>query len=129
MDRRDFLQSAFACAISNSISGVGAASRLLGAEIQEPYENPNWASLDRKASVRASSHVADPPWGYAPSNIFGGDLMSAWEADTQTSGAWIEIGFPETRSVREIWVLSKALPRDILGQDVYSLVHCCPAIS
>lgn len=123
MDRRDFLQSAFACAISSSIPGVGAASRLLGAEIQEHDENPNWASLDRKASVRASSHVADPPWGYAPSNIFGDDLMSAWEADTQTSGAWIEIGFPETRSVREIWVLSKALPRDILGQDVYTLVY------
>jgi alpha-mannosidase len=128
MDRRDFLQSAFACAISSSIPGVGKASRLLGAESHEQYENPNWASLDFQATARASSHVADPPWGYAPSNIFGDRLLAksrilGWEADMQAAGAWIEIGFPEIRSVTEIWILPSTVPGDIFGPAVYTLLY------
>ncbi len=123
MDRRDFLQSALACAVFSSIPGIGPASRLLGAELQETEENPNWANLAHKASVRASSHVADPPWGYPPVNAIGDDLMNSWEADGQASGAWLEVGFPGARPVSEIWVLPKALPRDVLGQDVYNLAY------
>jgi alpha-mannosidase len=123
MDRRDFLQSAFASALFRSFPAIGTASRLIGAELQPVEENTNWASVAAKASVQASSHVADPPWGYPPANAIGDDLMNAWEADGQASDAWIEIGFPETRPVSEVWILPKALPRDILGQDVYTLAY------
>jgi alpha-mannosidase len=123
MDRRDFLQSALASAVFRSLPGIGTATRLLGAELQPVEENTNWASVAGKATVQASSHVADPPWGYPPANAIGDDLMNAWETDGQASGAWIEIGFPEARPVSEVWILPKALPRDILGQDVYTLAY------
>ena len=103
--------------------GIGTASRLLGAERQPTEENANWASVAGKATVQASSQVADPPWGYPPANAIGDDLMNGWEADGQAAGAWIEIGFPEARPVSEVWILPKALPRDIIGQDVYTLAY------
>src|ERR1700739_1117727 len=108
MDRRDFLQSAFASALFRSMPGIGTASRLLGAEIQPTEENANWASVAGKATVQASSQVADPPWGYPPANAIGDDLMNGWEADGQASGAWIEIGFPEARPVSEVWIHPRA---------------------
>jgi alpha-mannosidase len=123
MDRRDFLQSSVAAVLFRSFPAIGKASRLLAAELQPAEENPNWASVAAKATVQASSYVADPPWGYSPANAIGNDLMNAWEADGQASGAWIEIGFPEARPVSEVWVLPKALPRDIIGQDVYTLAY------
>ena len=122
MDRRDFLQSAIACAIFRSIPGIGAASRLLGAELDQT-ENPNWADVQHKATVHASSFVEDPPWGYQPLNALGNDLMNSWEADSQASGAWLEVTFPEARPVSEVWVLPKALPRDVIGQDVYNFAY------
>ncbi|MHB1952433.1 MAG: glycoside hydrolase family 38 N-terminal domain-containing protein [Sulfobacillus sp.] len=123
MDRRDFLQSGSACAIFCSIPGIGPASRLLAADLSEPNQNPNWASLDLKATVRSSSHSPDPTWGYAPTNVFGNDLSSGWQTKDQTAGAWIEVGFPEERPVSEIWILPQVLPRNVVGQDVYTLVY------
>ncbi len=123
MDRRNFLQSALACAFFRSIPNIGAASRLLAADVPTREDNPNWASLDEKATVQASSHVEDPPGGYAPINAIGPDLMNSWEADGQASGAWIEVTFPEARPVSEVWVLPRALPRDIIGQDVYNFAY------
>jgi alpha-mannosidase len=123
MDRRDFLQSALASAVFSSIPGIGKASRLFGADLPATEDNTNWAALAQKPSVQASSFVADPPWGYTPLNAIGEDLMNSWEADGQASGAWLEVKFPQPRPVSEIWVLSKALPRDVLGQDVYNLAY------
>ena len=123
MDRRDFLQSSVAAVLFRSFPGIGTASRLLAAELQPAEENTNWASVAAKATVQASSHVADPPWGYPPANAIGNDVMNGWEADGQAAGAWIEIGFPEARPVSEVWILPKALPRDIIGQDVYTLAY------
>ena len=77
MDRREFLQSAFASALFRSFPGIGTASRLLGAEFQPAEENTNWASVAARSTVQASSHVADPPWGYPPANAIGDDLMNA----------------------------------------------------
>jgi hypothetical protein len=67
------------------------------AEFQQPYENPTRASLDRRASVRASSYLAERREEYAPSNAVGDDLRNAWESDGQTGDAWIEIGSPDAR--------------------------------
>jgi alpha-mannosidase len=123
MNRREFLRNGVACSAFFSIPGIGAASRLLAAEIQHPDENPNWVSSDMGVTVRASSYSPDPTWGYAPTNALGSDLSSGWQTKEQTAGAWIEIGFPEERPVSEIWILPQVLPRDIIGQDVYTLVY------
>jgi alpha-mannosidase len=123
MDRRKFLQFALASAIFRSIPGIGTATRLYAAVVPVDGENLNWATLEQKATVRASSHVEDPPWGYAPLNAIGADLMNSWEADGESSGAWIEVAFAEPRPVSEVWVLPKALPRDIIGQDVYNFAY------
>lgn len=123
MDRREFLQSGLACATLYSVPGMGAASRLLAAEIGKADDNPNWASREHQATIRASSYSPDPSWGYAPINVFGEDLCSGWQTKEQTAGAWIEIAFPEERSVSELWILAHALPHDIRGQDVYTMVY------
>lgn len=123
MDRREFLRGVLTGALFSPIPGIGTATQLLGAVPQTSEENPNWATFANRAAVQASSYVADPPWGYAPANAIGDDPMNGWEADTQTSGAWIEVGFPEARPVSEIWILPQALPRDIIGQDVYPLAY------
>ncbi len=95
---------------------------MLAAE-RDQTENPNWADVEHKATVQASSFVADPPWGYGPLNAIGNDLMNSWEADGQASGAWLEVTFPEARPVSEVWVLPRALPRDVIGQDVYNFAY------
>ncbi len=49
--------------------------------------------------------------------------MNSWEADGQASGAWLEVKFPSRAQSAKIWVLSKALPRDVIGQDVYNFAY------
>jgi len=58
--------------------------------------------------------VANPPWGFVPANIFGDILQMGWETEEEVAGAWIEVTFPEPRPVREIWILAKPLPYDIV---------------
>ncbi len=125
MDRRDFLQSVFAAALFRSMPGIGTASRLFGAQLQPGEENTNWASVAGSKAQRPGFQSSSPiPRGdTSPANAIGEDVMNAWEADGQASGAWLEVGFPQPRPVSEIWVLSKALPRDIIGQDVYNLAY------
>ncbi|HEX5483221.1 MAG TPA: hypothetical protein VFZ08_11415, partial [Terriglobia bacterium] len=125
MDRRSFLQDA---GILGAAWGLGRGlygipTRLLAAENHKEPENPNWVSPHLQASIKASSFAPDPPWGYVPANVFGKNLYVGWEAYQQTSGAWLEIDFPEARPVSELWILTPPLPRDILGQAPYMLTY------
>jgi alpha-mannosidase len=127
MDRRRFLwgggQLILASAVSQGIPGGRIARRLLAAEATDIETNPNWADRHYKAMAKASTYVDDPPWGYDPANVMGSNQHIGWEAKQQTSGAWLEIRFPEERPVSEVWILPHPLRYDIIGQDPYMMTY------
>lgn len=126
-NRRDFLR----CAGSGLLSL--SSSRLLQSIPLTPVDadtagdpgsaNPNWADPRMGATAVASSHVKNPPWGYLPENVFGGNNIVGWQSDAETLGAWIEIRFDKPREVQEIWLLAEPLSADVLGQDVYLMTY------
>ncbi len=118
MDRRNFLKKSGVLATSwASVAGFGpmlSPVRLCAAEGDVVDDNPNLAAQGRGATVSVSSACQSPPFSYEPTRIFGDDLHTSWETDTETRGAWLEIGFPEEQTVSEIWLLAKPLPYDIV---------------
>jgi alpha-mannosidase len=120
MNRRRFLKgSAIGTAMLVKMPNLRpwhAGGRALAAlENDLPGEdNPNWAAPERGASVKVSSWKDNPPWGFVPANVFGENLNAGWETDKETSGAWLELTFPESRAVREVWILSRPIPYDIV---------------
>ena len=129
MDRRDFVKGASALALSSQASRVAAVPllmrRLRAAESsgQPGQDIPNWADQTYKPQAAASSYFIDPPWGYLPANVYNPDEHIGWEADIQMEGAWLEIAFPQPRPVKELWILGKPLPRDVVGADPYLATH------
>ncbi|HMD86033.1 MAG TPA: glycosyl hydrolase-related protein [Terriglobia bacterium] len=127
MDRRAFLKDSTLAALSvaagNGLRCGFGGLRLMAAEAPTGTPNPNWVALEFKAKATASSSYGDPPGGYAPENVGGDNLFTGWEADQQAAGAWLQIDFPESRQVSELLILAQPLPRDIVGQDVYSMTY------
>jgi len=127
MDRRAFLKdsslAAFSVAAGNCFRRGLGGLRLMAAEAPTGNPNPNWVDPEFKAKVKASSFYGDPPGGYAAENVSGDNLFTGWEADQQSTGAWLQIDFPEPRRVSELSILAQPLPRDIIGQDVYSMTY------
>lgn len=120
MDRRKFLETSGAAVLSWTV-GKGfnswhAEGRLLAAEGENEtlLKNSNWADPKLGTSVKTSSFVENPPWGFEPNNVFGEVLQTSWETDTESEGAWLEVHFNEARPVREIWLLPRPLPYDIV---------------
>jgi alpha-mannosidase len=119
MDRRRFLKwSAVGTAgltkVSNLMPWYREGQLLETRDQGSQEDNPNWATSERGASVNASSWKDNPPWGFVPANVFGENLNAGWETDKETTGAWLELDFPETRIVREFWILSRPLPYGIV---------------
>jgi alpha-mannosidase len=127
MDRRAFLKdstlAAFAVAAGAGLRRGFGGMRLMAAEAPSGTPNPNWVALEFKAKATAASSYGDPPGGYAPENVGGDNLFTGWEANQQAVGAWLQIDFPEPRQVSELFILAQPLPRDIIGQDVYSMTY------
>src|ERR1017187_1893414 len=131
MNRRDFFRYSRMMGagwiFADALSRRGFLASRLIAESGTAPDNPNWVSHAAKATFQASSHVPQPPWGYKPSNVVStgelDDFYAGWEADRQLAGAWLEIGFPETRPVAELWILPNFLPRNIISQELFTLLH------
>ena len=98
------------------------ATRLLAADGTGPEANPNWAERN-VATATASSYVDDPPWGYRPINVMGRNLYIGWQTRHETSGAWLEVKFPEVHPVSEIWIQPRPLTYDIVGRDPYMMTY------
>ncbi|HUZ47501.1 MAG TPA: glycosyl hydrolase-related protein [Terriglobia bacterium] len=126
MDRRKFLRSGGQLVLTSAI-GQGipigrTATRLLAADGPGAEANPNWAERN-VATAMASSYVDDPPWGYRPINVMGRNLYIGWQTRHETSGAWLEVKFPEVHPVREIWIQPRPLTYDIVGRDPYMMTY------
>ena len=122
MHRRNFLKKSGVLATAwASKVGFGpmlSPLRLSASEGASVDDNPNLADPALGATASASSVSKLSSFSFAPSMVFGENLSSNWESDTETRGAWLEISFPEEKSVREIWLLTKPIPDDIV-EDPY----------
>lgn len=127
MERRDFLKDSgaglLALASAHLLPGVLLTPKGMAEEAGTAPTNPNWADPALGAKASASSFAADPPGGYSPDNVFGDDLSLGWQTNSELTGSWIEIKFPEVKEVGELWLLAETKPRDILGLDVYRMVN------
>lgn len=125
MDRRSFLQQGSLAALSAyatiAETALAADEQISGSPPNSA--NPDWTQSEFEPRVTASSYAGDPPWGYVPANVLGKNPFVGWQASGQARGAWIEIAFPEPRTVRELWILPSPLPRDVLGQAPYILTY------
>jgi alpha-mannosidase len=118
MDRRNFLKKSGVLATAWA-SGAGFGPILMplrqsASDGSSVDDNPNLADGRMGATPSASSVSKLSPFSYGPSRVFGDNLNTSWETDTETRGAWLEIRFAEEKSVGEIWLLAKPLPYDIV---------------
>ena len=73
--------------------------------------NPNLVTIENGASFEASSVYKNI--GKA-SNI-GRDILNVrWETDKETVGAWIKISWDKPQKIKEMWLVNKATPYDIV---------------
>ena len=132
MRRRDFLtfgaRSVVAFSTYPFFSGIRLTAQAAPSWPDEATRFRNWADPALGAQTSASSHHSDPPWGYVPDNVFGDNPHLGWQTHSEASGAWMEIRFPEPRSVKEIWILANPIPFDILGQDAYMMINARTSI-
>jgi alpha-mannosidase len=102
-------------ALKAGLNPWGLPGRLLAAENVSEEEIPNWADPRLGTAAGASSvDTSSTPGGYAPINVCTDILQSGWETEKETSGAWLELDFGRLRPVRELWLLAKPLPYDIV---------------
>ena len=118
MDRRRFIWSsslaAGAWALGAGLDRKQRPGPLLAAESASAEEIPNWADPRRGVSAGASSVDNSFPGGYSPLNVCGDIPQLGWETEKETSGAWLELDLGAERPVRELWLLAKPLPYDIV---------------
>jgi alpha-mannosidase len=122
MDRRRFLKNggliAASWAAAHGIEPSRLSGKLLAAENGNDEGNSNWADPERGATARASSYVENPtgpPGNFSlATSVLGETLELGWETETETARAWLEITFPEACVVRELWILAKPIPYEIV---------------
>ena len=122
MDRRRFLKNggliAASWAAGHGIEPWRHSGTLLAAENGHEETNINWADPQLGATAKASSYVenpAGPPGNYSlGKSVLGDTLELGWETETETAGAWLEITLPDVAAVRELWILSKPIPYEIV---------------
>jgi alpha-mannosidase len=118
MDRRNFLKKTGVLATAwTSGAGFGPILmplRLSASEGGSVDDNPNLADARMGATPSASSVSKATPFSYVPTRVFGDDLNTNWETDQETRGAWLEVNYPEEKTVGEIWLLVKPLPYEIV---------------
>jgi alpha-mannosidase len=117
MDRRNFLKKSGVLATAWA-SGTGfghllAPLPLNASDGGDVDDNPNLADAIYGAKINVSSVQMSPPFSYRPDRVFGNNLNTCWETDTETRGAWLEVAYPEEKTVSEVWLLAKPLPYDI----------------
>jgi len=122
MDRRRFLKNgglvAASWAAMHEFEPWRLSGKLLAAENARGEENINWADPQLGATAKASSYVenpAGPPGNFSlGKSVLGETLELGWETETETVGAWLDITFPDMAAVRELWILAKPIPYDIV---------------
>lgn len=76
--------------------------------------NPNLITRRNRVSFDASSMFPSPASMAPPSNVADERLQLRWETDKEKEGAWISINWKEPQKIRELWIVNKATPYDVV---------------
>ncbi len=83
-------------------------------KIMAQNETPNLVSSIYNVSFDASSADLNPQFLGRPSNLAKDILQLRWEADNEKEGAWVSISWPKQQKIKELWIIGKAKPYDIV---------------
>jgi len=75
----------------------------------------NFVSPKYGASFDASSADLNPQFLGRPSNLAKDNILQLrWEANNEIEGAWVSINWPKPQTIKELWIIGKAKPYDIV---------------
>jgi len=78
-------------------------------------EQPNFVSPKYGVTFDASSADLNPQFLGRPSNLAKDNILQLrWEANNEKEGAWVSINWPKPQTIKELWIISKAKPYDIV---------------
>ena len=77
-------------------------------------DNPNLITGTNRVRFEASSTFPSPASMAPPSNISDERLQLRWETDMEKAGAWITVKWNKPEKVRELWLVNKATPYDVV---------------
>ena len=92
----------------------------LSIPIMAQNDNPNLitrgnrSSRGNRVTFDASSMFPSPASMAPPSNVTDERLQLRWETDKEKEGAWISIKWNEPQKIRELWIVNKATPYDVV---------------
>lgn len=86
----------------------------LSISITAQDDNPNLLTGKNKVSFEASSTFPSPASMAPPANIADQRLQLRWETDKEKEGAWISVKWNEPQKIRELWLVNKAIPYDVV---------------
>ena len=117
MNRREFLERAGWL----PLSALLASFRLAGAEV-EASPRPELGRPGPRRKGERLQRSGRSAAGFEPASALSNRLRTCWQANGESAGAWLEIGFGEPKPVREIWVLATPRTSGIVGEDPYILM-------
>jgi alpha-mannosidase len=77
-------------------------------------EQVNFVSPKYGVTFDASSADLNPQFLGRPSNLAKDILQLRWEANNEKEGAWVSINWPKPQTIKELWIIGKAKPYDIV---------------
>jgi alpha-mannosidase len=77
-------------------------------------EQPNFVSPKYGVTFDASSADLNPQFLGRPSNLAKEILQLRWETFNEKEGAWVSINWPAPIAIKELWIINKAKPYDIV---------------
>lgn len=99
---------------TKKIFGIMVLLFALSISIMAQDDNPNLITIGSRVSYEASSTFPSPASMAPPSNISDERLQLRWETDKEKEGAWISINWNEQQKIKELWIVNKATPYDVV---------------
>jgi alpha-mannosidase len=97
-----------------TIFGILVLLFALSIQVMAQNNNPDLITRGNRVTFEASSMFPSPASMAPPSNITDERLQLRWETDKEKEGAWISINWNEPQKIRELWIVNKATPYDIV---------------
>lgn len=87
---------------------------VLSIYVKAQDENLNLITNRNSVSFEASSTFLSPAWMAPPSNVADDRLQLQWKTDKEKEGAWISITWNKPQKIKELWIVNKATPYDVV---------------
>jgi alpha-mannosidase len=107
---------------ARKISGILVLLFALSFSLIAQDDNPNLITTTTKERItrgngstfEASSRFPDKESMSTPFNIADEKLQVRWETNKEKEGAWISIKWDKPQKIRELWIVNKSTPYDVV---------------